>query len=296
MDSLANPPSPVADRDRPGAVGPRALLREPLVHFLLLGGIVFAISVISARTVERARVVEIPPDQVASIQDRAKASLGRAATEQELTLAFNDWLTGEVLYREALALGLDKNDPGIRARLVTKMRAVLDQQVDPGKPTEAQARAWFDANHAKFDVPASVDFIGVRFEGAGAEARARAALAQIQAGAEPESLRDLARIYRSRAQTTIDDAFGKGFLGELLAAKREAWTIVHSPGATDPGMPRAEAWYIVRVDGVTEAKPADWTRYHDAAVEGWRQDEAKRQAAGMMKVLRSRYVIRWPGR
>lgn len=295
MDSLATPPSIPGERDRAGGSRLRALLREPLAHFLALGALLFAVSAISARRVERARVIEVPPEQLALMADQAKTALGHAPSEAEMAPAYNDWLSGELLYREALALGLDKNDPGIRARMVSKMRAVLQQQVDPGRPTEAQARAWFDANHGQFDTPAQIDFIAVRFDGADAEKRARQALSEIQTGREPEAVRNLARIYQHRPQASLDVPFGRGFLAQLLAAKRETWSVAHAASAGTDGVTK-EVWYVVRVDGVHAAETATWEQARDASVEGWKQDEIKRQSRAMMDALKSRYVIRWPGR
>ncbi|MBK7948969.1 MAG: peptidyl-prolyl cis-trans isomerase [Deltaproteobacteria bacterium] len=111
---------------------PGAILRAPLAHFLLGGVLLFAASALlgGADTPPRPRAVAIDAARVEEIRDETTTRSGRAPTRAELERQVALELDEELLYREALARGLDAGDPGIEARLVQKM-LFLDEEASP---------------------------------------------------------------------------------------------------------------------------------------------------------------------
>src|SRR5262245_15573805 len=108
--------------------GPVArLVREPLVHFLAIGFLLFAAyRVIQGPPPEDPRRIEISQDAIARIELAWRARWGRPPGSDELAGLVADEVREEVLYREALALGLDKDDSIIRRRLAQKMDFLVD--------------------------------------------------------------------------------------------------------------------------------------------------------------------------
>ena len=134
------------------------LLREPLVHFLLLGGVLFAIfgrgGPSDAGIADRQIVVsEADIDRLAEGFSR---TWHRPPAADELEAQIRDYIREEVLYRTALALGLDKDDTIIRRRLRQKMEFLFEDAVPP--PQEAELRAYLQAHAEKFRTQPLISF------------------------------------------------------------------------------------------------------------------------------------------
>ena len=137
----------------------RPWMREPLLHFVLLGAVLFAVDHIIAghtddpHTITGDASVDLPARQA------FRQEHGRDPNAEELLSLRRKWLDNEVLYREGIAMQLDKGDPAIRARVIFKVRDMIESGL--GTPTfdEKTLRAWFEKHRAKYDQPgAPADF------------------------------------------------------------------------------------------------------------------------------------------
>jgi len=99
------------------------LLREPILHFFLLGALLYVASTLIAKPAPVARNtrVEVPAAEVRRLRDVWALQWHRPPTRQELKSLIDDYVREEVLYREAIAIGLDRNDDIVRRRLIQKM-------------------------------------------------------------------------------------------------------------------------------------------------------------------------------
>ena len=124
-----------------GALG--RLIREPLLHFLVIGTAVFAVygamNPSSAR--RRADVIEVTPAKVERLDGQFEAVWRRPPTAAERAGLVDDYVREEVYYREALALGLDRDDTVIRRRLRQKMEFLGDAGAAALAPSDAELRA-----------------------------------------------------------------------------------------------------------------------------------------------------------
>ena len=263
----------------------RFLRDEPLAHFLAIGAVLFAISSLTTPAAERARIIDINQTVHDDMAALFRQRFGRMPTAAEVQPLIDQWVRTEVLYREAIALGLDKGDQGLRDRMVNKMNLLVMQQARPGEPTEAQLHAWFEAHREKFDTPAEVDFLAVPFAGADGEAKARAVLAKIATGSEPDDVRLRARVYLKRPLGQIDKVFGAGFLDQLRGLKRETWSLAHGK----------DGWFVVRVDALHDAHRATYDESFNNILSGWRYDASHDLARGVLAQLTTHYVIRDTG-
>ena len=114
--------------------GARNLLREPMLHFAVLGAIIFGVYRIrEAPGVEQIRVTESRQD---SMQRRFEKTQGRVPNAVELDALIQAWVDEEILVREARTLGLDDADPVVRRRLLQKMNWLIaaagEQDAAPG--------------------------------------------------------------------------------------------------------------------------------------------------------------------
>ena len=137
----------------------KRLLKEPLVHFLSLGGLLFAGYGLLNRSVAPApeRIV-VSQGQLASMRDAFTRTWQRPPTREEWEGLIRDRVREEVYCREAMALGLDRDDTIIRRRLRQKMEFISDDVADQAQPTDAELNSFLQAHPDKFRVEQQFTF------------------------------------------------------------------------------------------------------------------------------------------
>src|SRR3954471_4391705 len=133
-------------------------LREPLLHFAVLGGVLFGADHFISSKAGDPHTIAIGADVDKNATEVFRAARGRAPTADELFALRRVWLDNEVLYREGLALGLDRGDNSIRERIIFKSLSMIEAGIKAPPIDEAKLRAWFEARRAKYDEPARYDF------------------------------------------------------------------------------------------------------------------------------------------
>jgi hypothetical protein len=137
----------------------KKILREPLLHFLLLGAVIFtAFSLVSKRSSDEPGKIIVSQGQIESMVMGFTRTWQRPPNDMELLGLIRDRVREEVYCREALALGLDRDDAVIRRRLRQKMEFVSDDIVAQTQPTEAELNAYLQAHPNTFRVPSQFTF------------------------------------------------------------------------------------------------------------------------------------------
>lgn len=135
----------------------RWLWNEPLVHFIALGALMFAVyGVLGAREADPSRRIEVTAQDVARLRDLSIKQWGKEPDAQTLQNLVQSFVREEVLYREAMAEGLARDDAIVRRRLAQKMEFLANAEVRP--LADAEVRAYFETHAAQFQQPALVDF------------------------------------------------------------------------------------------------------------------------------------------
>lgn len=207
------------------------IAREPLVLFLLGGALIFAVHALLGPELDAAnnprRIAVSREDLVRFSQLRARVFSEEQAGAQfdamspaERKALLARYLREEALYREALALGLDRQDYVVRRRIVQSLEFALGAEVgDSAAPAEAAVRQWYaDHPHLYAQAPA-ITFSHVFFKGPDARARALSALAQLRTGrVGPEGLGDrflYQSAYADRSAQEVAGHFGPA-MAEML--------------------------------------------------------------------------------
>jgi len=160
-------------------------IRDPLSHFLAIGMVLFALSFWLAEPASYTeRVIHISAGGVEGIKQMWAKTRFRPPTEVELEGLIESRVKEEILYREALALGLSEDDTIIRRRLAQKMEFLSEGLIDPGAPSDADLETYLAANPEQFQEPARLSFEHVYLNperrGARLEHDARALLVSFQ--------------------------------------------------------------------------------------------------------------------
>jgi len=210
----------------------RRFLKDPLVHFLLIGASLFVLSAWRGERIRggRERIV-VTADQVAQVRDAAELLKGRAPTDDELAALIEPTIRDEVLYREALALKLDVNDDEVRRRLVDKMSYLTQDTADPAPSSDAELRRFYDESSARFERPELATFDQVFFSpaerGDSVDAVAKAGLAALRSGRSPDEVGDhtpLRGIYENAPRDQVEVLFGDAVAEALFTMPPGDWT------------------------------------------------------------------------
>ena len=228
--------------------------REPLLHFVALGALIFAVNAWREprRPAEDATArIEVTAAVVERLRAGYERQFNRAPDEEELRGLVTTHVREEVLCREALALGLDRDDTIVRRRLAQKMEFLTDDITGAAEPDEAALQKFFAENAARYARPARVSFRHVYLSkekrGANADAAAKEALAALGKGVSDETLGDAflhGFEFSEREPEDITALFGREFAAQVATLREGAWS---GPVASSYGL------HLVRVEARAES-------------------------------------------
>jgi len=283
---------PVAGSDeRPVTGGRRAWWREPLLHFVLLGGLAFLAHRIlfGAPISKYVAPADAPIEQIRQDWFAAKGALPDA--EQEAALV-QEWVDDEILYRRAIELGLDQNDIIVRRRLVQRMRFLLEDTSRIEAPGDAELRAWLSEHPQKFALPAKTSFTHLFFSRGkrGAELGASAAAALEALQRDPNAEVDSDSFFRGSTfeDATLMDikrAFGPEFAQSIDHVALGQWT---GPLKSSYGL------HLVFVHHRTPGATPDLDAVREKVEQNWLQSERARRNREALAKLRARYAPEGP--
>ncbi len=210
----------------------KSIIREPLFHFVVLGGLLFsAWSWVGSSTLAESNSDKIVIDQsrVNHLQTLWKAQWKRDPAPEDLVAIIDRYLRQEVFYREALNMGLDKDDYIIRTRLAQKMEAVasdLSSLMNP--PTEAELREFHQQRADLFTLPAAMAFDQILFLPSEMESRESEQLLEaLQTGGKfpADRLNKLSvpSGWELTSVQVINNAFGRNFSETLSQVPVGEW-------------------------------------------------------------------------
>lgn len=270
-------------------------IRSPLLVFLLLGLGVFAGERWLAAGNDEQRVVSVTVEQVDALRARWDAQWGREPTGRELQGLIDEAVREEILYREALRMSLDRDDPIVRRRLAQKMTFMLEDNSEVREPVDGQVEDYFIEHAERYRQPVRTTFQHVFLDDdRRADPRRDAAGLLLHIRSDPEgSWREagdsfaLLREYAARTEREIVEMFGADFTAAMADLAEGDW---HGPVTS------AHGTHLVRV--------LDRRAPRTPALEDVRQQvlqdlhEARRRAQNeaALATLRERYVVLTPPR
>ncbi|HTU67522.1 MAG TPA: peptidylprolyl isomerase [Steroidobacteraceae bacterium] len=277
--SQASNPSPARQR----FVIP-SWFREPLLHFAVLGGLLFGVDHYLSSRAGDPHTIVIGADVDKQAVDVFRDARGRVPDADELYALRRVWLDNEVLYREGIALGLDRGDNTIRDRVIFKSLSMIEAGLKAPQVDEAKLRAWFESHRAKYDEPARYDFEEAIVVGDRTESAVRAFVAALNAGVPtgmPGDVRADLRVFTNRPHENIVQSYGEEFAVALEAAPVGEWRVTPSKGGL-----RA-----VRLKAATAAKPASFDDLAGVVMQDWTDATMSEQRSAAVAALAKKYKV-----
>lgn len=256
------------------------LSREPLLHFTLLGAIIFSIDAVLHPPAKDEKVITVTKAMRQSFIDNFDEDKERAPSGEQLQKMIDSWVASEILYREGKALGVDRGDETIRDRIAFKMQLLIFDQIRVPRPTDEQLQAWFAENHARFDEPERVSFY---ITPPTDRATAQRQLDDIVQQRESEELQHLTRAVLARPVESLAAGFGDNFRDQLLAIPEGEWKLLQSK----------DGWHVARLDSRRPGDLASLDKVRDEAARIWHTDETRKLAWEAVKRLKASYQVRY---
>lgn len=263
--------------------------REPLVHFALIGLAIFLIFDLMDDTPPDVGTTDI----IVSIQTADRLAKNyesvwrRAPNAEEMDGLIDNFVREEVLVREALALGLDRNDTVIRNRLRQKMEFLASAAVGASVPTDDVLGAYYAENKDDFFVEGSLALVQVFLGPSPDDASTQAIMQALEKGQDPGTLGVRTLMPSSlplSARATVDNTFGRGFYQSLLAIEVGIWS---EPLRSGYG------YHLVHIDQKQPGYVPELTTVKAAVQRQWLESQAEiLEQAYFQKVLEQYNIVR----
>ena len=263
--------------------------REPLVHFIILGGLLFAGHSLWQIHVSKADyTITVSPDEMERQATIFAGENRRQPTDEDLQALLFAYVEEQALMREATRLGLGGDDTIIRRRLAQKMRFMIEDIDAPQDPDDATLDAWFQDNIHKFIKPETRSFSHIYFSpekhGEDMDKTVQTVM-QIVDSTNWKSLGDpfmLKRDFTRLSTIDVSRLFGADFAAGVFNANKDGWQ-----GPIDSAFGR----HFVRIDETTSKITPDLNDVRPQVISAW-QDETQRSAnADRLKTLIKKYKV-----
>ena len=256
--------------------------REPLLHFIAFGVILFAVDHFIAGRADDPHTIRVDAAVDQKAREVFKQARGRDPNADELYALRRVWLDNEVLYREGLALQLDKGDPAIRDRVIFKALSMIDASLKAPKPEDKVLRDWFERNRARYDEPVRYTFQEAVLSGDTSETAFHAFVANLN-GSTPGDAQAQAglRVFKDRPRDSLVQSYGNEFVTSLDSSPTGAWRVLQSRAG----------WRAIRLDSSTPAQPADFEKLRGVVLQDWTDATMSEQRSAAVRALAKKYKV-----
>jgi hypothetical protein len=271
------------------------ITREPLLHFLLIGAAIFGLSywVDGDRPPGGAiqQEVVVTSGHVETITNRFAKVWQRPPSEAELDGLIKGYIKEEILYREALALGLDQDDAIVRRRMKQKIEFLTQGITKPPPPTDQELLAFMQSHQEAFMIEPQVNFRQVFLNPERHGAALDQEIARLLNTLPEDSQVDVAELgdslmlphaLKQSPQWEIDRQFGQRFSAGLFESPVGRW---HGPVVSGFGV------HLVYVNELIEGRLPALQEVRDKVVMEWQTVKQREADAAVYEALRDRYTV-----
>lgn len=270
----------------------RRLVREPLLHFGVIGALLFtAYEFTRPDGPERDRVVEVGRHELNRLAAQWEAQWRRPPSADELARLAEARVQEELLYREAVAMGLDRGDAVVRRRLGQKLTIAWADLAATAVPEESALTAYYETHADRYQVPAELTlshrFFSRDWRGEGTEAAAATALEQLLAGTavEDDAFHGAKLLTLPNPQRLVGD-FGTTFRDAVLAAAEAGIEDWFGPVRS------AYGWHLVRIHTYATPRLRPFDEVRDQVHLDWQREQIERDRERRLEGLRAVYDVR----
>ncbi len=264
------------------------LLKDPFLHFFVIGAMLFVTYLwLNPNTLADDSEIVVNADRIEQLRTRFERTWGRAPSYDELTGIIDNFVVEEILYRQALAMGLDSNDSVIRRRLRQKMEFLTMEAIRLEQPSTADLTQYLVQNPGQFQTPARFSFeqIYINTDQPAAHWKAQIDVVQKQLlnGAPATGSNSLIpKRFEETSDHEIDSLFGAGFADGLAKLTLDQWS---DPLQSGLGL------HIIRLTAYQPARLPTLASVQEAVTREWRNARNLQMKTDLMERLKANYTI-----
>jgi len=255
-------------------------LKEPLLHFVILGGVLFVADHLLFLKRGDAHTIVVGKDVDGEQREMFKISRGRDPDERELEAMHRVYIDNEVLYREGLAMQVDRGDQAIRDRVIFKALSVIDANIKLPPIDDTGLKNWFEQHRGKYDEPARFTFDEAVLAGDNAEEAIRSFVAALNGGTPGDAKAGL-RVFKGRPLENLIQSYGAEFPKQLENSPSSEWRAFQT----------RSGWRAMRAVEMTPAKPATFETVRNAVYADWKDTTAADMRTAAVRTLGRKYQI-----
>ena len=257
-----------------------AALREPLLHFVVLGALLFAIDHVVVGRQDDAGTIVVPAAVDAEARRLFADSRGRPPNDDEFAALRMRWVDNEVLYREGRKMRVDQGDPAIRDRVIFKALMSIEAGLQRPPVDDTALRAWFETKRAKYDDPARYDFEEAVLPADATEATMRAFVDKLNTATPGDAQAGL-RVFKARPHDNLVQGYGADFATALGQAPVGRWV----------ALPTRDGLRAMRLAAVKPPQPASFEALRGVVLQDWTDATMAQLRTDAVRALGRNYTL-----
>jgi hypothetical protein len=284
MRTAMSLPEPSAATDTVAPHQRRRWLHEPLLHFALIGALLFGADRLLVERTDDPNTIVVGSAVADEARRLFRESRGREPNAEEMAGLTRRWVDNEILYREGLALGVDQGDNMIRERVIFKSLMVVESGIKLPPVDDLALRAWFETQRAKYDEPARYDFQEAVLAADTPEAAVQAFVATLNQGVPGDTGAGL-RVFKGRPHANLVQSYGADFAQTLEAGPVGEWRALRT----------REGLRVMRLDAVIPAQPAQFEALRNTVLADWTDATVAQLRTDAVRLRGQKYTVKYEG-
>lgn len=268
-------------------------LREPLLHFLVIGALLFVVFAFKNDGIsDQSKRIIFTNDDIHRLSLLWEKQRQRPPSQTELKALIEQQVREQVMYREALAMGLDKNDSIVRRRLAQKVEFISSDLAAQIEPSESDLTEYLSRHSQQFLIPARISFVHIYLSsdkhGADIENKASRLLADLEsAGVDADITKFgdsfmLGQVHKDLTETEVARLFGEGFSKKIFILPIGGW---QGPVRSGFGL------HLLQIQSKTQSVQAELAMVRDKVRKAWMNQQRNALDKAFYNSLRQRYDI-----
>jgi hypothetical protein len=261
-------------------------LREPLTHFIVLGALIFAADAMFLSVRGDPQEIVISKETYAEARGAFVAGMNREPTAAELKVLTDRWVDNEVLFREGLALGMDRGDQAMKDRVVFKVLTATQSGLALPKIDEAGLREWFESHRDQYDLPARLSFEEAVISVSDSTPEKLKKFVTALNGQQAPELEASLRVFKARPRPSLDQSYGAAFADALEKQTTGTWAVLESK----------EGYRAIRLTELTPARAVSYDEMRERVYTDWKEITSSELTKKAIREIAKKYRVRDEGK
>jgi hypothetical protein len=210
----------------------------------------------------------------------------REPTAAELKVLTDRWVDNEVLFREGLALGMDRGDQAMKDRVVFKVLTATQSGLALPQIDQAGLREWFESRRDQYDLPARLSFEEAVITVSDSTPEKLKKFVTALNGQQAPELEASLRVFKARPRPSLDQSYGAAFADALEKQTTGTWAVLESK----------EGYRAIRLTELTPARAVSYDEMRERVDTDWKEITSSELTKKAIREIAKKYRVRDEGK